>query len=92
MKWMGMTIGILAILGVCAGCAAENEYTCSCTYICEPPLSGGTVTDWSPEGIIKAEGEGQAASRAESLCRDQSAETCGGVVFEACACSCGEAD
>ncbi|MBW2263262.1 MAG: hypothetical protein JRG91_14940 [Deltaproteobacteria bacterium] len=87
-----MTIGLLALVGCLAGCEADKKYTCSCTYICEPPFSGGTVTDWSPEGIIKAESEGQAESRAESLCDEQSAATCGGVVFENCLCSCSEAD
>ena len=86
-----MAIGLL-VVGCLGGGAAEKEYTCSCSYICEPPYSGGTTTDWDPEGIIKAEGEGQAESRAESLCDEESAATCGDVVFEPCICTCTEAD
>jgi hypothetical protein len=87
-----MMVALSVVLGCLAGCAADKEYSCTCSYICEPPLAGGTVTHWNPEGIIKAESESQAAGRAESLCDDQSAETCGDVVFEACSCMCSEAD
>jgi hypothetical protein len=88
---MGIATGLL-VVGCLGGCAAEKEYACSCSYICDPPYSGGTTTDWDPAGIIKAEGVGQAESRAESLCDEQSATDCGEVVFEPCLCTCTEAD